>query len=443
MQKSTKAFTKEPEARERKTRKESTDGAKTTERAATGRTPVRATTTPEKDDEKLGKGRSTRTPEKDAPKRGRGRPAGTTAAVMAKRNAEKDKAGKAGVSRKVSAMAKAAAIAKEGLKRPAKYFESQERSDAGRNKVSKLASVSSPRSTMDSPEFARGMKTPGVRTPPRGRGRPPSKLGKAAAAATDAANRANGLLHVDETHMPQSTAWSGAYRMLQSAHERLQAKYDQLKSKKLEDLMKEAERQQGVLMDHERRADELVHHLRNEADRQRDIASRAEGANEKVYALERENAELRETALAYQGKMLRMEEELETLRTGSGTRAGGRDDGFSAYQLEALTGLRWQEKTRGVHTFTHIGTGFTFRLSAAEGEDGESSGDDPLGAPKPGRRVAEEVACVPLGFGNIEGFVPSFLAEPMEFDTTDIPVFTYKLLQALHTASLQRAGAQR
>jgi len=107
--------------------------------------------------------------------------------------------------------------------------------------------------------------------------------------------------------------------------------------------------------------------------------------------------------------------------------------------------LRWQEKSQGVHHFTHIGTGFTFRLSAAEGEDGEPTGEDPMRPPKPGRRVADEVACVPLGFGNIEGLVPSFLAEPMDFDTTDMPVFTYKLLQALHTAALQRAGvsAQR
>jgi syntaxin 7 len=235
--------------------------------------------------------------------------------------------------------------------------------------------------------------------------------------------------------------------MLQSAYEKLQTKYDQLKAKKLQDLMNEAERQQGVLMDHERKADELVHHLRTEADRQRDIASRAEGASEKAYALERENAELRETVLAYQGKMLRMEEELEATRAGASGRAGGsgRDGDFGAFELEALTGLRWQEKSQGVHHFTHIGTGFTFRLSAAEGEDGEPTGEDPMRPPKPGRRVADEVACVPLGFGNIEGLVPSFLAEPMDFDTTDMPVFTYKLLQALHTAALQRAGvsAQR
>ena len=32
-------------------------------------------------------------------------------------------------------MAKAAAIAKEGLKRPAKYYESNERGDSGRNKI--------------------------------------------------------------------------------------------------------------------------------------------------------------------------------------------------------------------------------------------------------------------------------------------------------------------
>ena len=89
-------------------------------------------------------------------------------------------------------------------------------------------------------------------------------------------NRSNGMGRVNDAHVPQSSAWSGAYRMLQSAHEKLQAKYDQLKTKKLQDLINECERQQQVLMDHERKADELVHHLRNEADRQRDIASRAE-----------------------------------------------------------------------------------------------------------------------------------------------------------------------
>ncbi len=361
---------------------------------------------------------------------------------MAKR-AEKGEGKKpAGVSRKVSAMAKAAAIAKEGLKRPAKYYESNERGDSGRNKIPKLASESSPRSDIDSPEYARGRPT--ETSTPRGRGRPPkdSKLGKAATAAADVLNRSNGMGCVNDAHVPQSSAWSGAYRMLQSAHEKLQAKYDQLKTKKLQDLINECERQQQVLMDHERKADELVHHLRNEADRQRDIASRAEGASEKAYALERENAELRETVLAYQGKMLRMEEELEALRAGSATHAGGsgRDDGFGAYELEALTGLRWKEKSPGSHHFTHVGTGFTFQLSASGDEDGGSSGEDPMRPPKPGHKVADEVACVPLSFGNIEGLVPNFLSEPMDFDTADMPVFTYKLLQALHTAALQRAA---
>ena len=73
-------------------------------------------------------------------------------------------------------------------------------------------------------------------------------------------------------------------------------------------------------------------------------------------------------------------------------------------------------------------------------EDGGSSGEDPMRPPKPGHKVADEVACVPLSFGNIEGLVPNFLSEPMDFDTADMPVFTYKLLQALHTAALQRAA---
>ena len=382
-------------------------------------------------------------------KRGRGRPPGTTKEAMAKRAGSGAGNKKSTTSsRKVSAMGKAAAIAKEGLKRPAKYFESNERSDSGRaKKSSKLASISSPGSDSDSPGFLRRVSTPGGKTPPRGRGRPPnnSKLGRAAAAATEAANRANGVLNANEPTAPQSTAWSGAYRMLQSAFEKLQSKYDKLKSSKMQDLMYEAERQQGALMDHERKAEDLVHHLRTEADRQRDIASRAEGASEKAYELERENAELRETVLSYQGKMLRMEQELEDIRAGKvdDMRAGasGRGDDFGAYELEALTGLRWLKKPRDAHQFTHVATGFSFQLSAREGEDDEPTGSDPIRPPKPGREVAEEVSYVPLGEGSVSGLVPSFLADPMDFDTADMPIFTYKLLQALHTAASQRIGA--
>ena len=241
-QKSTKAFTKEPEKARK--RREKSSGEEAGKKTPTKKTPTK--TTPARGGNATGKEGETA----PAAKRGRGRPVGTTKAAMAKRTGDDGgkKAGKAaGVSRKVSAMAKAAAIAKEGLKRPAKYFEANERSDSGRNKAAKLASVSSPGSDIDSPEFLRQVKTPGARTPSRGRGRPPnsSKLGKAAAAAADAANRANGVVNVNEAHMPQSTAWGGAYRMLQSAYEKLQTKYDQLKAKKLQDLMNEAERQQG------------------------------------------------------------------------------------------------------------------------------------------------------------------------------------------------------
>jgi syntaxin 7 len=233
--------------------------------------------------------------------------------------------------------------------------------------------------------------------------------------------------------------------MLQSAFEKLQSKYEKLKSSKMQDLMYEAERQQGALMDHERKADELVHHLRTEAERQRDIASRAESASEKAYALERENAELRETALSYQGKMLRMEQELEDLRAGKveEMRAGGsgRDDDFGTYELESLTGLRWQKKPRGVHQFTHAATGFTFQLSAREGDDDEPTGADPIRPPKPGQEIAEEVTFVPLNEGSVAGLIPPFLADAMDFDTSDMPVFTYKLLQALHTAATARPAA--
>lgn len=432
VQKSTKAFTKEPETRERKPR--TAEKAKKPPASATKRTPTKSVAA-ENDTAAGG----------PTVKRGRGRPVGTTKAAMAKRTGgEKPVAGaKAGVSRKVSAMAKAAAIAKEGLKRPAKYFESSDRSTSGR-KVSKRASESSPGSDGDSPDvFLRRVKTPSEKTPPRGRGRPPgsSKLGHAAAAAKEAANRANGILNANEGHMPLSTAWSGAYRMLQTSHEKLQAKYDKLKAQKLQDMLKEAERQQGVLIEHERKADELVHHLRSEADRQRDIASRAEGANEKVYSLERENAELRETVLAYQGKMLRMEEELDAKRSNKidEMQAGASGRGLTTYGLEALTGLKWEPLPRGAHRFTHVATGFSFQLSAMEDDDHRPCGIDPFQAPQPGEKVAPEITFIPVGVGSIGGAVPPLLADPMDFDTTDMPVFTTKLLQALYNAKIALA----
>ncbi len=435
VQKSTKAFTKEPEARERKPR--TVEKAKKAPASVTKRTPTKSVAA--EDDTAVGGATA---------KRGRGRPPGTTKAAMAKRTGGgKPEAGaKAGVSRKVSAMAKAAAIAKEGLKRPAKYFESSDRSTSGR-KVPKRASESSPGSDGDSPDvFLRRVKTPSEKTPPRGRGRPPasSKLGHAAAAAKEAANRANGILNANEGHIPQSTAWSGAYRMLQTSHEKLQAKYDKLKAQKLQDMLKEADRQQGILLEHERKADELVHHLRSEADRQRDIASRAEGANEKAYSLERENAELRETVLAYQGKMLRMEQELDAKRSNKidemQAGASGRD--LTSYGLEALTGLRWEPLPRGMHRFTHVSTGFSFQLSAAEDEDHQPCGIDPFQRPKPGDKVAHEITFFPVNEGSIGGAVPPLLADPMDFDTTDMPVFTTKLLQALYNAKIALAQAQ-
>ena len=167
-QKSTKAFTKEPEKARK--RREKSSGEEAGKKTPTKKTPTK--TTPARGGNATGKEGETA----PAAKRGRGRPVGTTKAAMAKRTGDDGgkKAGKAaGVSRKVSAMAKAAAIAKEGLKRPAKYFEANERSDSGRNKAAKLASVSSPGSDIDSPEFLRQVKTPGARTPSRGRGRPP------------------------------------------------------------------------------------------------------------------------------------------------------------------------------------------------------------------------------------------------------------------------------
>ena len=134
-QKSTKAFTKEPEKARK--RREKSSGEEAGKKTPTKKTPAK--TTPARGGNATGKEAETA----PAAKRGRGRPVGTTKAAMAKRTGDDGgkKAGKAtaGVSRKVSAMAKAAAIAKEGLKRPAKYFEDERAIGFGKEQSRKIS----------------------------------------------------------------------------------------------------------------------------------------------------------------------------------------------------------------------------------------------------------------------------------------------------------------
>jgi hypothetical protein len=148
------------------------------------------------------------------------------------------------------------------------------------------------------------------------------------------------------------------------------------------------------------KAEELINHFRGEAVRQRDMAQGAEGAAARNYELERENAELKETALGHQGRILRMEQEAARLhqqrleqtaaevdagasKAAEAAGGGGTDAGaWGSDEIEAFTGLRWAKQATGIHHFCHQATGFTFQLSAA---DPEAYDDDSAG---PGMLVA-------------------------------------------------------
>jgi syntaxin 7 len=407
--------------------------------------------------------------------------AGARAAKAAKDKARSKKTEKHGGSKKLSAMAKAARVANEGLKRghfevsddPSSHGSIQKHAGgrpAKRQARAMLHSRFDAAATPGSPEIetehlptrwpeedpsppAAYAPLPGARVAqkmPSGTGRY-GQLASAAAAAAATAKNAIGSMGEKLPAGRADGAWSSAYRTLQAAHIKLQTKYDKLKDTKLNGLITEAESYRLELADHGAKAEELIKHFRGEADRSKEAAAGAEGAGAKVYELERENAELKETLLAYQGKILRVEQEAAASTRRAIEEAAASTSGrWGSEELEAFMGLRWDKQTTGVHHFTHAATGFAFQLSAAN----PSSFSEEDEETRERRRresdvvsgtgtLADEVSFVPLEFGLAEGYLPGYLSEAIEFERGEMPEFVGRMLGVLNQVAAERVAPSR
>ena len=405
--------------------------------------------------------------------------AGARAAKTAKDKARSKKAEKPG-SRKLSAMARAAATANDGLKRgrfetsddPSSHGSIQKHAGgrpAKRHARAMLHSRFDAAATPGSPDvmtehvparwpeedadpsppaaYAPAVAARGAKKPGSGAGR----YGQLASAAAAAAAAAKNVIGSQGEKLPAGRAdgaWSSAYRTLQAAHIKLQTKYDKLKDTKLNGLITEAESYRLELADHGAKAEELIKHFRGEADRQKEAAAGAEGASSRAYELERENAELKETLLAYQGKILRVEQEAAAATQRAAEEAAASTSGrWGSEELEAFMGLRWDKQSTGVHHFTHAATGFAFQLSAADpasyADDDEETrerrrreSDVVSGAGAP----ADEVSFVPLEFGKAEGYLPGYLSEQIEFERGEMPEFVGRMLGVLNRIATEHVA---
>jgi hypothetical protein len=321
----------------------------------------------------------------------------------AARSKKMDKQG----SKKLSAMQKAAAVANDGLKRghfsnsddPSSHGSQQKHAGGRPAKRHARAMLHSRFDAAATPEEDDMDHHPRARwpveapspvayaPPPNARGgaaKPKAggagRYGQLASAAAAAAAAAKNVIGSQGERLPAGRAdgaWSSAYRTLQAAHCKLQSKYDKLKDTKLNGLIDEAESYRLELADHGAKAEELIKHFRGEADRQKEFAAGAEGASSRVYELERENAELKETLLAYQGKILRVEQESATASQRAAEAAAASTSGrWGSEELETFMGLRWDKQRTGVHRFTHTGTGFSFQLTAADQSQFADRADD-------------------------------------------------------------------
>jgi syntaxin 7 len=405
--------------------------------------------------------------------------AGARAAKAAKDKARSKKAEKPG-SRKLSAMARAAANANDGLKRghfetsddPSSHGSIQKHAGgrpAKRHARAMLHSRFDAAATPGSPDVmtehvpARWPEEDADPSPPpayapvvaaRGAKKPGSgagRYGQLASAAAAAAAAAKNVVGSQGEKLPAGRAdgaWSSAYRTLQAAHIKLQTKYDKLKDTKLNGLITEAESYRMELADHGAKAEELIKHFRVEADRQKEAAAGAEGASSRAYELERENAELKETLLAYQGKILRVEQEAAAATQRAAEEAAASTSGrWGSEELEAFMGLRWDKQSTGVHHFTHSATGFAFQLSAA---DPASYANDDEETRERRRResdvvsgtgaLADEVSFVPLEFGKAAGYLPGYLSEQIEFERGEMPEFVGRMLGVLNQVAAEHVA---
>ena len=158
---------------------------------------------------------------------------------------------------------------------------------------------------------------------------------------------------------------------------------------------------------------------------------------ERVFELERESWSS-ETLLAYQGKILRMEQDAAADADRRGAEVDAESSGrfWGSEELEAFTGLRWEKQETRVHRFTHAATGFCFQLAAAEpearrrrsAEEVATGGGARSDGGARGRAAAEDVAYEPILFGDAEGYLPGYLAEAIEFERGEMPEFVGRML---------------
>lgn len=400
--------------------------------------------------------------------------AAAKAAKAAKDNKEAKKA-----SRKTIAMGKAAAVAAAALKRPASQFVVDEdpssrgsfhKHEGGRPAKrqaramlhSRFDAVKTPGGPPDSPDVLATAEFVAARWPAdspepvkaggKRSGGSKGRYGQLAEAATAAANAARAVIGTQGEKLSAGRAdgaWSSAYRTLQAAHIKLQTKYDKLKDTKLKSLMDEEETYRAELADHGAKAEELINHFRGEATRRQEEAAGAEAASARVYELERENAELKESLLAHQGKVLRVEQEAAAATQRAEERARASSSGrWGSEELEAFTGLRWVKQDTGVHRFTHAATGFSFQLSAADPEQFDD--DDDAEAAERKRREsdvmsgagapADEVSFEPIEFGAADGYLPGYLSEAIEFERCEMPEFVGRMLGVLNQVAAEHVA---
>ena len=277
-----------------------------------------------------------------------------------------------------------------------------------------------------------------------------------AKAAEAAAEHAKSVIGARGERLPAGKpdgAWSSAYRTLQAAHVKLQTKYEKLKETKLADMVGVAEQYQSEIAEHGTKAEELINHFRAETDRYRELAANAEAMQERVFELERESSELKETLLAYQGKILRMEQDAaaDAARRGAEVDAESSGRFWGSEELEAFTGLRWENRRRGC-TGSHAAP-FCFQLAAAEPEEDEEDAVTPVGggggdrrrsevmAARMGEPAAEDVAYEPIHFGDAEGYLPGYLAEAIEFERGEMPEFVGRMLGCSTRSPRSERGA--
>jgi syntaxin 7 len=393
---------------------------------------------------------------KKGPKKEKNPPPAKNVAAKKKPGRKPAAATAAAAGKKVTAMGKAAAIAKDGLKRPASQFVVNEdpsehasfKKHAGarpakRQAREQLHSRFDAAASPEEPPVPRAWPTsdkasPVIALPKKGTGGRYAKLAEAAAAA---AARAKKVIGSEGENLPAGKpngAWSSAYRTLQAAHIKLQTKYDKLKETKLHGFLDEAETYRTELAEHGSKAEELVNHFRMEAQREREGAAEAQKFAQKAYELERENNELKETLLAYQGKMLRMEQDMMEKEDALMERfkeeasASGRDGAWGPEEFEAFTGLRWTKQSTGIHQFRHAATGFVFQLSAAEPEEGAGGGN--------ATAADDEVSFTPIEYGIANGLLPGYLSSAIDFEKRELPGFVGRMLAVLNQVVAQRGA---